>query len=356
MRIAGRAITTPFWDGLLTGGLSLAAMGVLLFYVLVLGRPIAFDTRDWIALTILVNSPHFMASYRLLYDSREHILAHPWATLVVPTGLVGVVLAVTLVERPGPLLGWLVLVSSVYLAWHYAGQTWGMVASFGHLEGITFTPRERFLLRTGPRVLLALHVLFAMTGRLPPRSWIDPQTYVSGFAIVFQLVCGLIVVGLLLGVWTFVALRRRHGELPIRVVLPWAALYLWYPFWYFVPGGFFFVQIAHALQYMAFPLRVEVNRYAKGRTRSPSQRRLHAGLVYVGLVVLGAVVLHGPPLTTHALGEGWYSTDEVRRSLLAVTHCVGIHHYFVDGAIWRLRDRRVREELFSHLETESEAR
>ncbi len=343
------AITTPFWDGFLSGGFSLVAMVSLLVYELAFGGASSFQAGDWIALTILINTPHFMASYRVLYVSREQIAAHQWATIFVPLMLVSVIVLCASVDQPGPILHWLILANSIYLAWHYAGQTWGMVASFSHMAGLQYTPRERFLLRAGPRALLTLHVLFALTGRFPPSAWIDPKTYVSGFTMVTQLV--LVIIGLTigLGAWAFYSARARSGRLPLRVVLPWAALYVWYPFWYFVPGGFFFVQLAHALQYLAFPLRIEVNRYAAQAPRTSAQKKIRAGAVYIGLVLVGAVILHGPPLATHALGQGWYSTGTIRMILVALTSCVGIHHYFVDGAIWRLRNPEVRRQLFSHL-------
>ena len=345
---APRAISTPFFDGLLGGGLALVAMSGVLLYT-ALGHPVVFDPERWFALTLLVNTPHFLASYRVLYASPARMRAHVWASLVVPAGLGAVLIAVALTARPEPIVQTLVLVGSIYLAWHYAGQTWGMVATFSRLDGIAFTPRERFGLRAGPRALIALHVLFALTGRFPPRRWIEPATWVAGFTTAFQIVLGVAVVTLGVGIVCLVAARRRHGRMPLRVVLPWAALFVWYPFWYFVPGGFFFVQIAHAAQYLAFPLRVEANRVA-GEPRASTRRvALHAVLVYVGLVVVGALVLHGPPLAAHAFGEGWYSTPKARMLLLALTSCVGLHHYFVDGAIWRLRDADVREMLFRHL-------
>lgn len=361
------AITTPFWDGLLTGGLSLVGMALVLGYLAFAGGEVAFDEGEWIALALLVNSPHFMASYRVLYDAPIRLRQHPWATLVVPTGLLGVIVAVGVVERPGPILGWLVLVGSVYLAWHYAGQTWGMMATFSHLAGVRYTPRERWLLRSGPRALIGIHVLFALSGRLPPRQWVDPASYVAAYTVAFQLTCGLIVASFAAGAWAFTAARRRGEPVPLRAVLPWASLYLWYPFWYFVPGGFMWVQLSHALQYLAFPIRVDVNRSAARRAAraaertgssvdrpvaavaTTGQRRLRALISYLVCVGLGVVILHGPPLAAHAFGEGWWSTPDVRALLVAVTHCVGIHHYFVDGAIWHLRNDAVRRELFSHL-------
>jgi hypothetical protein len=342
------AISTPLLDGLLCGGLAFFAMaGILVAGAL--GHPVAFEPERWFALTVLVNSPHFLASYRVLYASPARIRAHPYASMVVPFGLLSILGATAISDRPDPIVEGLVLAASIYLAWHYAGQTWGMVATFSRLEGVEFTRLERFGLRSGPRALIALHVLFASTGRFPPQGWIDPATWVSAFTGTFELVLVVVVLTLCVGLGCLVSARRRHGRMPARIVLPWVSLFVWYPFWYFVPGGFFFVQIAHAAQYLAFPLRVEVNRFTALRSPSARGRVIHAALAYLALVVAGAVILHGPPLAAHAFGEGWYSTPAARTLLLAFTTCVGLHHYFVDGAIWRLRDADVRDMLFRHL-------
>lgn len=348
------AMTTPFWDGVLTGGLSILGMGIILLYTAGSGVAPRFVEGDYIALALLINSPHFMASYPVLYGSPGSLRRHPWATLVVPAILLGVLAAVILSERPAPLMNGLVLVSSIYLAWHYAGQTWGMVMTFSHLAGVRYEPRERTLIRFGPRALIAIHVLFALSGRLPPRDWVDPATYMAAYTWAFGGVCALIVVSFGAGLYAFRRARQRGEPVPLRAIAPWMALYLWYPFWYFVPGGFMWVQLSHALQYLAFPIRVEVNRYsdrrtARGEIVAERKKKVRAGLAYVGFVAMGMVVLHGPPLVTHALGEGWWSTPDIRRALAALTLCVGIHHYFVDGAIWHLRNESVRRELFSHV-------
>lgn len=343
------AITTPFWDALLTGGVSIVGMGAVLVYVLLYGGPIAFADADWIALTILVNSPHFMASYRLLYSSRAEIVAHRWSTIGVPALLFGTLVVAAFLPERDAIYAQLVLLSSIYLAWHYTGQAWGMVSAFGQLAGIRYTASERRAIRFGLRTLLALHVLYALAGRLPPPEWVAPATWIRLYGHAFYGVCGLAAISLAAGAWGFLSARRRHGQLPIRTVLPWAAIYLWYPFWYFVPGGFLFVQLSHALQYLAFPLRVEVNRHAQAAPRTAQAKRMHALLVYLALVGAGAAILNGAPLAARWLGEGWYSTPDARAIFMAFTNCVAIHHYFIDGAVWKLSNPKVRGELFSHV-------
>ncbi len=123
----------------------------------------------------------------MLYGSGENLRNHVWATLWVPVALSLVVFWIAFANRPEPVLGLLVLVSSVYLAWHYAGQTWGMVSTFSRLANFTYTDRERFALHLGPRCLLALHVILALYGRLPPATWIAPETWGTVYAFVLYM-------------------------------------------------------------------------------------------------------------------------------------------------------------------------
>src|ERR1043166_1492256 len=80
------SILSPAADLLLVGGLSL----VVFIPLLLSGRSdlvlIGAGAQAWIATAI--NMPHFMASYRLVYRSRQSILRHKWASIYVPLILV----------------------------------------------------------------------------------------------------------------------------------------------------------------------------------------------------------------------------------------------------------------------------
>ena len=343
------AISTPFWDGLLTGGLSIAAIAPILTVVLLFDGSAGFVDTDWLSLAILVNGTHFMASYRLLYVSREQILGNRWSALFVPLALLAILAYAFFGPHRAQVAALLLLASSVYLAWHYTGQAWGMVSTFSHLAGVRYTSRERLAIRSGPRMLLTLHVLFALSGRFPPAELIDPQTYIDAYSALFRLVVAGTALSLGAGAWAYVSARSRGESVPIRAVVPWLALFLWYPFWYFVPGGFVWVQLSHALQYLAFPMRVELNRYSHDRPRTSRQKTRHGLVLYLILAAAAAFFLHGPPIAAHAFGNGWYSTPDARLLFGCFTSCIAIHHYFIDGAVWKLSNPKVRGELFSHL-------
>ena len=351
MQVRSPSITTPTLDLVITGGLSTFAMGLLLLWWAAWGGSLEFVDGDWIVLMVLINSTHFMASYRLLYVSREEVLLNRWSAIFVPAGLLGLLAIAAAGFARNEIIQNLVFASSVYLAWHYTGQAWGMVSAFGRILGVKFTQNERYAIRGGMRILLALHVLFSLSGRLPPAEWIEPARYIAAYGVVFQGIVGMAILSLFAGGWAFVSAARRGQSLSPRIIFPWLALYIWYPFWYFVPGGFLWVQISHALQYLAFPLRIEANRYSASsdEPRSPSQIRRHVALTFAGIALAGGIFLHGPPLAAMALGEGWYSNDTARLLFRGFIACVAIHHYFIDGAIWKLSNPKVRGELFSHL-------
>src|SRR5690349_2848818 len=122
-----KSILSPTVDLLLVGGLSL----IVFVPLLLSGRRdlllVGAGVQAWLGTAI--NMPHFMASYRLVYRDRETILKHKWASIYVPAILI-VYIAIALWEaQTSPVLVIvLVGVASAYLAWHYTGQVWGMMA------------------------------------------------------------------------------------------------------------------------------------------------------------------------------------------------------------------------------------
>src|SRR3954464_6582618 len=159
------SVISPVVDLLCVGGLS------LLFFVplLLSGRRdlvlVGVGAQAWLA--TVINMPHFMASYRLGYRRRAAIMRHKWASIYVPAILLAyIMVALWEAQYSSWMVVVLVSVSSAYLAWHYTGQVWGMMASYSYLEGASFEKRERFLIRTGLRILLAWHVTWFLYTQL----------------------------------------------------------------------------------------------------------------------------------------------------------------------------------------------
>jgi hypothetical protein len=286
--------------------------------------------------------PHFMASYRLVYRSRDTILRHKWASIYVPAILLLYIVVALWEAQSSPVLGIiLVTVSSAYLAWHYTGQVWGMMASYSYLEGVKFEARERHLIRVGLRILLAWQVTWFLYTQLRDPSMVRPAyLVVSGGTVV---AFGLGAAGLLL-------MRRRTGKFPpARALVAWGALFVWYAVLARDPKAIFWIQIAHALQYLAFPIRVEINQTVTAPKRSHSRAALHMVAYGVGLLAVSYLVAQVVPYTAMSVVANVFGEEPGRAAPVLILMFINIHHYFTDGVIWKISNPEVRKELFAHV-------
>jgi hypothetical protein len=97
------------------------------------------------------------------------------------------------------------------------------------------------------------------------------------------------------------------------------------------------LQVCHALQYLIFPLRVEINR---SHTEGSQAERNHIALYVLALITAGAFLFLGPdalPGETLPFGA---------TILLAL---INIHHFFIDGCVWKISTPEVKKDLFRHL-------
>ena len=331
------SILTPFVDFLCVGGLS-----VLVFVPLLLsGAELGFVTIGAVVwVQIIVNYAHFMASYRIVYRNRETMMKHKWATIRVPLiMLVGLVIALVEVQQGSRLMMIAFFaVGSGYLAWHYTGQTWGMMASFAHLRGVRFDRTEYWFIRGGLRILLCWHLAWFLKTTL---------AHPEGFLWIYQIASAATVLAAIMGLVGLAHLWRRTRQAPpFLAFVAWASIFVWYATiarWGL--AGLFLVQLAHALQYLEFPVRVEINRAARESARTPASHMMAYFGAILGVTVLVSFFVPGPALnaTASLLGA---SPDSVAPVL--ISYFIGIHHFFTDGVIWKLRNPDVQRELFAH--------
>jgi hypothetical protein len=335
------SILSPVVDFLLVGGLSL----IVFVPLLLSGRSdlviIGAGAQAWIA--TLINMPHFMASYRIVYRSRAMIQRHKWASLYVPLLLLLYLLATVAAGDDSVILVTVIIaVSSAYLAWHYTGQVWGMMASFAYLEGTQFTKDERFLIRTGLRILLAWHVTWFLYSVLRDPSKVRP---------LYLLISAGTAVALMLGAVGLMRMRRRTGKFPpARALVAWLAIFVWYAMMARDPKAIFWIQIAHALQYLAFPIRVEINTTRAAEPRSHGRFLAHMALYAVGLLALSYVVAQILPATAMSVVADVFGEEPGKATPILVLTFINIHHYFTDGVVWHISNPEVRKELFAHVQ------
>ncbi|MCR9096264.1 MAG: hypothetical protein NXI30_18715 [bacterium] len=401
------AILTPTADVVLTGGLSIVVLLPLVFA----SSFVVDDVLEWVVIgTVLVNVPHIMGSYRLLYTSRALVARHRFAAVWFP-GLLAIACVVATVaaatNRSFVPLNVVHLAAVGYLAVHYVGQTWGMMASFAQLEGVPFSPDERRDLRWSLRYILAWHLCWVARHFVPV---LNESALVEW---IYEAMTAGLAISMAAGAWLLVRHARRHGRRPpARIVVPWLANHVWYLLMAVVPAAAPAVQVAHALQYLPFVIRVEKNRAdaqpptevvrkAVGQAAAflaagglclfllphwinPTPLPLWVGLQPAAIaacavplaLVLFVIARRGEKTFSlvHLLSVGiallvaggiadWFLAPAValgavellgaNESLLrlgtTVSAFLSLHHYITDGVLWKLRDPAVRRELFAHV-------
>src|SRR5262249_29442631 len=115
----------------------------------------------------------------------------------------------------------------------------------------------------------------------------------------------------------------------------WLALFVWYAVLARDPKAIFWVQIAHAVQYLAFPIRVEMNRAASGHA---SGRRVATQMLLygVGLMAVSILISVVVPVSAMSVVGDVFGEDPKRAAPILVLMIINIHHYFTDGVIWHI--------------------
>ena len=345
-----KSIINPFVDGFCSGGLSLFIAVYVILFGLLSGADISqlsMTLGIYLVADVLVNGPHFMASYRLLYQRKDNFQKHPIVTVAMP------ILAVVFIsyvawrcyatpeqtaERPLLIIAGLGWIAPLFLGWHYMGQSWGMTASFSYLSGFRMAPGERRMIRSGFHMLFVYHVAlaFAAMGFFQMRfAENEIGTRAMDGLVTACRIGAIATFGL--GLWGFRRMSRREGKpIAIRMWIPWLATFSWYAMVDFDASSLVLVQGFHALQYLMFPMRVEVNHQP-----SPNHLWRHMLVYYIALVALGLVGFHWGDMFT--VSASWLP-------LVSATAIVlNLHHYFIDAVVWKIRDPEVRKSLFGHL-------
>ena len=322
------------------GGLSL----VVMIPMLLSGRSdlvlIGAGAQAWLATAI--NMPHFMASYRLVYGSRAMIAKHKWAAIYLPLiMLVYMAVAVWQAQESQALVIVFITVSSVYLAWHYTGQVWGMMASFAFLGGTSFDKTERRMIRTSLRILLTWHLSWFLFTQLR-----DP----SRVAWVYQAASAATVIAFLMGALGLFRHKRRTGSPPpMLAIVAWISIFVWYAVMARDPKALFWVQIAHAIQYLAFPVRMELNKAHASSPHSASRSALHMAYYAIGLLLISFIIGQVVPKAMMGAVGDLFGEEPGKAAPILILMFINIHHYFTDGVLWRISNPDVRKELFAHV-------
>jgi hypothetical protein len=315
----------PGFTLLVTGGLAALALA---------GQHAAVESIAF-ALTLLFVGPHYAATYRRAYFNPAVWRAHPVVTLVVPVALA--VTAVAAVRWPGTVGAAYFAAYVVWSGYHYSEQSLGLALLFPLRAGARLTRAEKRFIALplyGSWLLSLLGLASFDVAMRNPAYQLTRDVFLPvrlpagllGAAMVCVLGSSVSVVVL--------ALRRRRAGLPfpapvfliVGAQLLWFCGGLWNPFLNVV-----LVPIFHGAQYLA------LTGWHQTRGRPARAFALYAATV----LLLGLAVNPGLLALGRALGG---STPVVAAAVLSF---INLHHFLMDGRIWRLREQRVAASFVS---------
>jgi hypothetical protein len=331
-------------------------LGYILSVPILLYLETSTGATRWPAILIMVmsmfaNSPHFGATLVRVYDARED--RRKYAVFSV---YVTIALAVLLVASAHSV--WLAsLVITAYLTWspwHFSGQNYGLTLMFLRKRRIEVDPATK-------RLVYASFVLSAVLAIIAVHAGHDdlifaPHTLrVAGAPTIHSFplppaLAQVAVPGLLLAYLGCLAGAgwRLRSRAPLRAFAPAIVLVATQALWFTVPAllldwgrargatlvfAAVWISTAHSIQYLWVTAY-----YAKASGSGAS----FGGFFLKSLLAGSAVVaVPGVLLAPQLLGEMPWDVG-LAATIFAM---VNLHHFILDGAIWKLRDGRVARVL-----------
>ncbi|MAJ61087.1 MAG: hypothetical protein CBC48_14625 [bacterium TMED88] len=352
---ANRWLHGPVWDVLLGCGV----LYFISFFALGLSGPAVTGTLSVGGLAILAivtGAPHYGATLLRVYDQRESRRRY---------ALLAVWFSVGLVFLFGASLYWYslgILMISIYFnwnPWHYSGQNYGLAMMFLRRRAVAVSRLTQNLFYAS-FILSALLAVVAMNGARPEGALSDakvigPLYYFEPIGLSDAWITGLLGVGLTLygfcligavgsllrrstfsdilpalllagtqALWFVIPLVMRHWEIA-QGFLPFSANYGEYVF--------LFIAAGHSIQYLWV-----TSYFARRTDRYPGNFRY-----WFRCVLAGSALWNVPPILLAALAVGVVAYTEGLALLVAAV--INLHHFVLDGAIWKLRDGPVARVL-----------
>jgi tetratricopeptide (TPR) repeat protein len=311
---------------------------------------VSSSTRTWsiafYALALFFNYPHYMATIYRAYHRAEDFQKYRIFT-VHTTAL----LALTLLLSHFWLgmLPWIFTLYLTWSPWHYSGQNYGLFMMFARRAGATPSNAERTALYGAFIASYLVLFLGFHTGTSP-----DPLFISLGIPVAVGR-WGEIGLGIAFLAFSFYGLSGLLRALGWRKLVPCLTIFSSQFLWFLLPAALTLIRglaipqsrystgvlaVMHSAQYLwitSYYARREAEK-APGRNWRPT--------AYFSVMVAGGIALFvpGPWLASRVFHHDFTA------SFLIFTALVNLHHFILDGAIWKLRDGRVAALLLNSKE------
>jgi tetratricopeptide (TPR) repeat protein len=288
-------------------------------------------------LALFFNYPHYMATIYRAYHRAEDFRKYRIFTVHV-TALVLMTLVVSHVWLRA--LPWIFTLYLTWSPWHYSGQNYGLFMMFARRAGARPSNNQREALYAA---FLLSYVILFLTFHTGASS--DPMFVSLGIPARFT---SMAILPLAVGFVAFstYGLSGLAGQTGWRPLLPSLTLFSTQFVWFLLPTALSLgerlqipqsrystgvLAVMHSAQYLWI-----TSYYARRETNAEGAPRWRPW-AYFGVLIAGGIALFvpGPWLASRVFHRDFTA------SFLIFTALVNIHHFIMDGVIWKLRDGRI---------------
>jgi tetratricopeptide (TPR) repeat protein len=338
------------WLDMIVGCGAWSAPLLLLAYLTASSSTLTWSVSFYV-LALFFNYPHYMATVHRAYHRSEDF--NKYRIFTVHTTLLILLSAVVshFWFRALPFIFTLYLTWS---PWHYSGQNYGILMMFARRAGARPVKDVRRAMYAA--FLLSYAILFLNFHTGPSTDPLFVSLNIPGvvstqlqivFAVAF-LVCSAY------------ALSRLIGQTGWRGMVPSLTLFSTQFVWFLLPTVLSLgerlrvpqsrystgvLAVMHSAQYLW------ITSYYAGREARAEGRQNWRPLAYFAVLIAGGIALFipGPWIASHVFHF------DFTRSFLIFAALVNLHHFILDGAMWKLRDGRIANLLLNSKETISDA-
>ena len=338
------------WLDLIVGCGAWSAPLLLLAYFSVASNTLRWSLAFYV-LALFFNYPHYMATIYRAYHREEDFNRYRIFTVHITF----LVLLTAVLTHFWP--GALPLIFTIYLTgspWHYSGQNYGLFMMFARRAGAQPSRAERNAIYAA--FLLSYAILFVNFHTGPSQDPLFISLNLStGLSSTVQLVLAVAFVGC-----SAFGLSRLLGQIGWRECVPSLTLFATQFVWFLLPTVLALgerlrvpqsrystgvLAVMHSAQYLW------ITSYYARREAIASGKQTWRPWAYFAVLVTGGIALFvpGPWIASHVFHF------DFTRSFLIFTALVNLHHFILDGAIWKLREGRIASLLIQSRTSVSEA-
>jgi hypothetical protein len=356
----------PVVDFLLAGGGSIFV--ALPVFLLIRDKQAVHASALWwgLALSNVLNFPHFANSYQLLYtgistrifgaaSALKVRLRYIWAGFVAPV-LIGGFLFGAYYLGDARMLGYAANAMAFTSGWHYVKQGYGVIAVLSAIRRIYYSDIEKRLLLVNGYVVW-IYSWMALNTTLHNEKMYGITYFTFDLPPLLQTIGAVAAAATTAAVVVAFAARVVVRKQPVSwngMVGYASALYLWLVAFHYDIIFAIFIPAFHSLQYLLFTWRYQLNKVSSEVIVEETTPALPSRPIAIRFakfvataIVLGWVGFIGLPV---AFEIGLSPDPAVWGPSVFVfifMMWINIHHYFIDNVIWRRDNEDVRKYLFA---------